>query len=66
MNEEGRLTTAPFSPAAAQPEECGEVVSPDENGNDDDNTFLYILISEFWLQLKRPSILYYPSDFVHI
>lgn len=51
MNEEGRLNAAPFSPAADQPEECGEVVSPDENGNDDDDTFLYILISEFWLHL---------------
>lgn len=54
------------SPAAAQLKKCREVVSPDENGNDDDDTFLYILISEFWLQPKRPSILYYTSDFVHI
>lgn len=51
MNEEGRLNAAPFSPTTDQPEECREVVSPDENGNDDDNTFLYILISEFWLRL---------------
>lgn len=51
VNEEGRLTKAFFSPTADQPEECGEVESPGENGNDEDDTFLYILISEFWLHL---------------